>query len=93
MIVYVVSWEYYDGGCGGGGFNWYRHEGAANRAFNDEKQNAIDFASSHWEAVQYSFDTGEVTDPDEITTMIDHQISELFDKATIRTFAKSPVTA
>jgi hypothetical protein len=92
MIVHVVSWEYYDGGCGGGGFNWYRHEGAAIRAFDHEKHNVRDFLASNWEAVRYSFDTGDVTDPDGITCLINDKNSELFDTATIRVSAKSPAT-
>jgi sugar phosphate isomerase/epimerase len=78
MKVYVVAWEY----GGGGGFDWYPDPDAASQAWKEEQKNCIAFAKENWEAVTFEYETQNVGEA--ITTEIDHQLPELFDKATTR---------
>jgi hypothetical protein len=81
MKVFCVAWEYE----GGGGFNWYFTEDAANNAYALEVANCKmpELKASGWTAARFTFETRE-THPDKITQDIDHRLPELFDAAEVK---------
>lgn len=81
QTVYVVAWSFDTGG----GFDWYYTAASADRAFEEEKQNADspELAREGWTAYRF---TVEVTgnSPEEITDEIDAELLGLCDAAPVR---------
>lgn len=58
QIIYVVAWEY----KGGGGFDWYRIEEEAKKAFHVERENESQFSDEHWKAYFFLVETNAQDD-------------------------------
>ena len=70
--VHVVAWQY----RGGGGFDWYAKAEDADTAFEQEKVNALDLASSGWAAYRFDYDAHSIL-ANEIEGEIDERLDEL----------------
>ncbi len=75
--VHVVAWQY----AGGAGFDWYHDPGAANKAFEDEKQNVAEFADQEWTAFRFDVDVSGYSNA---TREIDADLDELCALAALR---------
>lgn len=79
MLVFVVAWHY----NGGAGFDWYYTADAANKAFEEEKVNAVTFADNDWTAYRFDFNSLS-SESEAITEEIDSQLDELSENAAIK---------
>lgn len=73
--VHVVAWRY----NGGGGFNWYHSEDAANRAYEKEKENTHELANSEWTAYRFDYQPVISQSDDDVTDEIDYVLDDLCD--------------
>lgn len=85
MKIYVVAWEYDNGG----GFNWFYKKEAALTMFDNEKKNCNNWIDVNHQAAYFEYESKSEI-PEEINNEIDADLESLFNNATMKYKAIKP---